>query len=132
MMRNRLVFDLALGALGGTICACSATGSSPPYPDVQSFCIAKAKAECQIAARCNVDANACQTYRASLCSTEASDAMRSGTRKYVADNAQACIDSVNGAYGGDHAEILFAKLEGPSSIADTCGRVFSGNAGPLL
>jgi hypothetical protein len=127
-MRNRLATGLALWAIGVTFWGCSVTSASPPYPDVQSFCNAKARAECQIAALCNVDANSCQAFRTSQCLTEAADATRSATRRYVADNAQACIDTVNGAYGNGHSQVPFATLVGSGSIADKCGRVFSGNA----
>ncbi len=120
---------LALAAAGALAGACSAK-SAAPYPDVASFCQAKATAECQIASTCGIDANDCQGVRAALCNDAATQDMTSGTRKYVQANAQACLDVLNAsnAYGGGNSKILFAQLFGKGSIDDVCGRVFSGNA----
>jgi hypothetical protein len=101
-----------------------------PYPDVQSFCDAKAQAECQIATTCLVDPSECQAQRASVCNADAETATVHGTgsRKYTQANAQACIDAVNAAYGGGNTQVSFAKLFGQGSITDTCERVFAGNS----
>ncbi len=120
---------LALVIVGATTGACSLK-SSAPYPDVTSFCKARATAECQVASTCGVDPDECQTVRVSVCNDDATGAMASGTREYVQGNAQACIDLLNASnvYGGGNSKILFAQLEGKGSIADVCGRVFSGQA----
>jgi hypothetical protein len=109
--------------------ACSAKPSAP-YPDVVSFCEAKAQAECQIASTCAIDANDCQAARASICNMSAKTAMTtgSGTRQYVQANAPACIAAVNSAYGSGATKVSFEQLFGVGQIDDTCARVFSGNA----
>jgi hypothetical protein len=120
---------LALAAAGAWIGACSPKNSLP-FPDVASFCKARASAECQIASTCGVDPADCETTRVAACNAEATMAMASGTREYVQGNAQACIDVLNAsnAYGGGSSKILFAQLDGKGSITDVCGRVFSGHA----
>ena len=118
---------LALAVAGAWIAACSPKNSLP-FPDVASFCKARATAECQVASTCGVDADECQTARVAACNEDATMAMASGTREYVQGNAQACIDVLNAsnAYGGGSSKILFAQLVGKGSITDVCGRVFSG------
>lgn len=103
---------------------------SPPFPDVTSFCNAKAEAECQVATTCVIDPDDCKTTRAAECNSDAMTATANGTgtRKYTQTNAQACIDALNSAYGGGNTTVSFAVLEGKGSIADLCGRVFSGNS----
>jgi hypothetical protein len=117
-----IVLALALGA------GC-ASKKPEPYPDVASFCSAKAQAECQIASTCLVDEKDCEVQRSSLCNMDASQAMASGTRSYVQANAQPCIDALNKAYGNGSTKVSFMQLVGPGSVTDTCERVFSGNAG---
>lgn len=130
-MRIRQGFGVGAG-LGVTltlVAACAAKKPAP-FPDVSSFCNAKAQAECQIATTCLIDSTECQAERASLCNTDAMQAMASGagTRKYTQANAQACIDIVNDAYGNGHTAVAYAQLVGQGSITDVCERVFSGNA----
>jgi hypothetical protein len=104
------------------------TPASPPYPDIQTFCAARAKAECQVATLCAVDASACQMARTTVCVQDAAQATAApSSRQYVANNAPSCIDAVNQAYGNGSSEIAFAGLVGPGSITDKCERVFSGN-----
>jgi hypothetical protein len=120
---------LALVAAGGLGEACSIK-TAAPFPDVMSFCKAKATAECQVASTCGIDPDDCQTVRVALCNSDATDAMANGTREYVQGNAQACINLLNASnvYGSNNSRILYAQLEGKGSIADVCGRVFSGSA----
>jgi hypothetical protein len=127
-MRTPFLIGLAPGIFVAGVWACSSNNSSPPYPDVQSFCNAKAKAECQIAALCAIDATNCENVRAALCVQDGSSATASGTRKYAAGNAQACIDAVNAAYGNNASKIPFDKLVGAGSLTDKCERVWSGSA----
>src|SRR5438105_1251358 len=112
-------------ALVASVAACSSSTSNP-YPDVPSFCAAKAKAECQIAATCTVDATACQNARTTICTQDAATAQAGGRRVYASDNVQGCLDKINGVYA--HPPIVFADLEGPGSVQDKCERVFSGKA----
>jgi hypothetical protein len=129
-MRIRLVLKVGAGVLlVAALGAACAAKKSEPFPDVASFCNAKAQAECQIASTCLIPAKDCEAQRASLCNTDATSAMASGTRNYVQANAQPCIDAVNKAYGNGNTKVSFAQLVGDGSITDTCERVFSGNAG---
>jgi hypothetical protein len=107
--------------------ACTQT-SADPLASLTGFCEEKAKAECQITAVCAIDPTTCLDHRQSLCMTDAQAATTTSTRTYNAGNAQKCIDTLNSAYGGNATIVPYAKLKGPGSIADVCGRVFSGNA----
>lgn len=123
-----------VGALAGVAVAMAAgvacaPKKSAPYPDVESFCNAKAQAECQIATTCLIEATDCEAERASLCNADATSATASGTRDYTQGNAQACIDALDAVYGNGATKVSFAQLEGMGSVSDICERVFSGNAG---
>ena len=129
-MRIRRVVEVGAGImLVASLGVACAAKKSAPYPDVTSFCNAKAQAECQIAATCIVPETDCEAQRASLCNTDAESALATGTRKYVQANAQPCIDALNSAYGNGSTKVSFAQLVGNGSITDTCERVFSGNSG---
>ncbi len=122
------LFRFVLGATlsGGALLACAVTASDP-YPDVATFCTAKATAECQIAATCAILPATCQTWRDSLCNGDALQAMTDGLRKYTPGNAPACIQALNRWYGGGNTAIPYVDFIGPGSITDTCERVFTGN-----
>jgi hypothetical protein len=129
-IRQVVTVGAGVGLIAALAAACSSKPAAP-FPDVATFCTAKAQAECQIASTCLIDPNDCQAQRASLCNTDAVEAMKSGTgtRQYTQANAQACIDAVNAAYGNNNTKVTYAQLVGPGSITDLCERVFSGNAG---
>jgi hypothetical protein len=127
-MRAHLVIGLGVAAVGLLAFACTVEKNNDPFPDQPAFCAAKAKAECQIANLCAIDGAACQGYRAQLCAQDAAAALASGARAYKSDNAQACIDALNGAYGSGANEIPYSKLVGKDSIQDKCARVFAGSA----
>jgi hypothetical protein len=128
-MRNALAIRLAgAAAIGALAIACSASTASNPYPDVSSFCSAVAKAECQDNAVCAIDQTQCETYRTSVCQQDAASAQASG-RTYNSDNAKACIDALNGAFGNGASKVTYQQLYGSGSITDKCERVFVGNAG---
>jgi hypothetical protein len=125
-MRIRLIGLAVVGALGSLASACS---SSPPnpYATVTEYCAAYAKAICQIGTTsCQFDVDGCQNYQASQCSTAAAQATASGTRVYTSSNVQACINQLDGAYGGGPSTITAATL---TSIQNTCALVFVGSAG---
>ena len=125
-MRKYLAVSAALGFFAAVVAACSSDSPAPPFPDVPSFCTAKATAECQVALTCGaVDGTACQTTRLAACNADAAAATMTGARKYTQPNAQACIDKVKGAYGS--GKVLLADLEGGGSITDLCARVFQGS-----
>lgn len=126
-MTRWLKSSVALGFLTGVglVSACSSS-SSKPFPDVASFCVAKAKEECQIAPTCAVDTAACQTVRAAKCNAEATAATTGGTRSYNADNAQPCLDAVHSVYGA--GKVLLKDLVDDGSMGDRCERVFEGKS----
>jgi hypothetical protein len=134
-MRNRLFIGLGAGVVA-VLSACTVTNANP-YPDPPSFCAAKAKAECQIAAACSISASDCTTFRTQVCLGEVSpappnldgQAAAAGMRKYDSSKAQACIDALNGAYNANTSKVAFTALFGSGSITDKCERVFSGAAG---
>lgn len=121
----RALFVLAAAA---SVAWWGCTKAQSPYPDVASFCAAKAKAECQVSLVCAIDATACASYRAGLCVEDAAAATASGTRTYDPGNVQPCLDALNAAYGGTASKIPFAALVGPGTITDKCERVFAGIA----
>lgn len=127
-MRVRQVVGVGagVGLIAALVVGCAAKKSAP-YPDVESFCNAKAQAECQIATTCLIDANACQAQRASVCNADADAATANGTgmRKYTQANAQKCIDDLDSAYGGGSMQVTFAQL---GTITNDCERVFAGNS----
>ncbi len=127
-MRSRLVRGLAVGALPLIIWACSTQTAGPPYPDVASFCVAKAKAICQAVAICAVDLDVCQANQVTQCNADATAATASGVRKYSFANAPSCLDALNSAFGNNASAVLYAQLVGPGSITDKCERVFVGDA----
>lgn len=127
-MRNRLVTILAAGVLWIAAWGCTVQPAAP-YPDVASFCDAKAKAICEASAICAVDVNQCQTVQVSQCNTVASGDTQSGTRKYNSDNAKTCIDALNSAFGNNASKVLWSAWVGQGSLTDKCERVFVGAAG---
>jgi hypothetical protein len=105
IMRRWLVFGGAVGILGiGTaafIAGCSST--SDPYPDADTFCSAKATAECTsgmtggVAAACNVDPSDCISARQETCITAADMATANG-QTYSPTGAVNCIAAIETAY----------------------------------
>src|SRR5713226_2571411 len=118
-MRKWLGVAVVVGLLGATAGACSAA-KTQPFPDVSPFCQAKAKAECQVAALCAVDSTTCTNFRTQQCNAAAAAATQGAVRSYNADNAQACIDAVNGAFGNNNTAVKFSDLYGDGSINDKC------------
>ena len=122
-MGNHSAASLVAGALGFVAWACST--QTAPYPNVASFCAAKAKAICQASAICAVSPDACQANQVVQCDTEASNAMASGTRLYSTESAPACIDALTAAFK-DASKVEYAAW---LTLNDECERVFVGNAG---
>jgi hypothetical protein len=126
-MRHWCFFGRASCGLILLAAACTSK-SSTAFPDSASFCAARAKAECQVAAVCAIDASACEGYRSELCNQDAASATSFGARTYDSSKAQGCIDALNAAYGNNNSKVTFAQLVGSGSITDTCERVFAGSA----
>jgi hypothetical protein len=117
----------AFFAAAATLAGCSQTQPVDPLGDVAGFCEQKASGECQVAEVCTLDVKVCTNARIALCMSDAASAMASGTRSYDENNAKACINAVNQAYGDMTQHVPYATLEGPGSIGDLCNRVFTGN-----
>jgi hypothetical protein len=129
VMKTGASLSIAMGfGLFALASACSSS-PGPAYPGVDSFCQAKAEAECQVAAKCAVTMQSCMTARLSACSTTAIEATQALGRGYVADNAQACVEAAKAAYatGWLPPSETDASLRG--SMAYVCSRVFLGGAG---
>jgi len=134
--RTRAV-AVSLTFLAGLVFAIPVGGcivsNHPLYPDLGSFCTAKAKATCQIAPLCVLRPDTCQSYQYQQCAVM-NQQPPSSTRTYSPDNAKACVDAVNVAYANaaqNTSKITFAQMFGPGSINDKCSRVYAGNAKAL-
>jgi len=134
-MRIRLIAGLGLGALGiiTTACSSSSSGNNNPYPDIDHFCAAVAKAECQESTNCGVDETQCETYRTRVCTQGTVIVPLTPTdtlsRTYTTGNAKSCIDALNGAFGNNNVQIKYADLFKTGGLVDTCEGVFVGNVG---
>jgi Dickkopf N-terminal cysteine-rich region len=91
---------------------------------VSGYCSAYAKAICAIGSTCQFETSTCETYQTTQCTTAASAAM-DGTRQYTSTNVQACINALNGAYGGSPTSISASSLQG---VATACNEVFVGTS----
>ena len=111
---------LILMAFGGVVAlaACS-TAEADKFGSSDSFCDAKADAECMnLAAKCGATTDACKTLRVSACKTAAATASGGG-RSYVANAAQACIDSINDTYKNGAASV--SPDGGCGNAGQVCG-----------
>jgi hypothetical protein len=102
--------------------ACSSESETPPYPDEQSFCTAKAKEECQVAAKCAAREDTCRSLRQGACERSGIDARANGVRKFKAENAKACVDKTHEVYAKD--TILPTDI---AALDDACGKVWRGD-----
>lgn len=110
-------------ACSGFFAACSTT-EEDPYGSTDSYCAAKAEAECtNVAKRCGAAIDACKQRRTSICNTAASSAINQG-RSYQANAVQDCIDSINDTYRNGANDVT---VEGEAETAKICERVFSGS-----
>lgn len=115
-LRRRAVPILAL--LGTAVGACSAA-AGPKYPDVVSFCNARASAECSnavVLACAAPSAAACVTSRAQVCVAS----QPSGTL-YDPTTAQGCVNEVSSAYSD--AQLTLSES---TAIDMACLSVFDG------
>lgn len=104
------------------LAACSST-EADKFASSDSFCSAKAEAECNgLARRCNAPVDACTKRRNTTCNTSGATAAGQG-RSYRANAAQDCIDSINSTYK-NNANDVTADTE--AETAKVCERVFSG------
>ncbi len=122
-MKNVFVWLLAGVGVAGGVSGCT-TDATDPYPSADSYCAARAEAECSQdnASACGATVEACKTKRKSACNTAAS-AATSGGRTYASGQVQGCVDKTK--------EIYAKKTITPTDLkaqADVCERVFAGSA----
>jgi hypothetical protein len=115
------VVSLVFGA------ACSSKVADQ-YPTVDSFCGAKAQAECQVSARCAVTVEACVQSRSGACLSASSATMTASARTYTAPNAPACLDAVQRVYAAGTVPPTELDETRASSMAAVCAQVFLGRA----
>jgi hypothetical protein len=106
-------------ASGGVVAlfACS-SDTDDKYGDTNSFCAAKADAECQqLAAGCGASIDGCKSIRTSACTSS----IPAG-RTYTSAKAQECLDKITAVY----SKRSFSSAE-EKDVNNVCGRVFAGN-----
>jgi hypothetical protein len=126
IMRRWVVFGGFAGVLGfgaaAVIGGCSS--SSEPYPDQNTFCVAKATAECTsgatggVAAICNVASSDCISARQSACETYANNAISTG-QVFNPDGANTCIAAVVAAYTAT-TDVLSVPYSSIQAIDEAC------------
>lgn len=119
MIRNTLTL-LACGGLV-TLFACSSDDVGEKYPSADSFCTAKAEAECKgVAAQCGATEEACKEKRVAVCNTAANTASGAG-RKYKASAAENCIEKTRALY-----DLKTIPPDKEAEAQEICERVFEG------
>lgn len=119
MIRRMLTAMAFVGAYALVACSSSV---EEKYPSVDSFCSAKADAECtNLAAGCAATTEACKSLRVDACKLSASTAQAAG-RNYKATNAEACLTKVSATYS---PKVVDPEKE--LDMMDTCERVFAGS-----
>ena len=90
-----------------------------PYPDVVSYCQARAKAECSVAVRCGTTEDKCIAKRTGVCSQ---NVPAGGV--YQSSEAKACLEAIKKAYSDDEYTAAESRAE-----MDACGLLFGGTGG---
>jgi hypothetical protein len=114
-------FSLALPLVGFTFFggACSSKDDGPKYPDINSFCNARASAECsqQVLLDCAFpDSATCVARRQQVCVTG-----KPTNTVYAPAAAESCVNAVGAAYGD--GQLTLAEN---TSVNDACAPVFDG------
>ncbi len=127
--RTRSRWGLALTALGVGLAVAVAAGcgssTSDPYPSVQSFCAAKANAECKVAAdTCALTVSDCLSTREATCNTDAAQAAAEG-RTYDSGLVPDCLGQIDTAYTDNGGNLSANDYR---QVTDLCERVFAGSA----
>lgn len=104
------------------VSACSSDEEEPvKYPTVDSFCDARAKAECDtIAAKCGAKVEACVAARKTKCQSFVSTA-QVGTRTYQPKGGEGCVDKAKEVYGKSIITPTDTK-----ELEETCQKAFRG------
>ncbi len=126
---TRSRWGVVLTALGAGVAIALAAGcgssTSDPYPSVQSFCAAKANAECKVAADvCDLTVSDCLSAREAACTTDANQAVSEG-RVYDSGLVPSCLGEVTTAYSDNDGNLSATDY---LQLTDTCERVFAGSA----
>ncbi|HNS95622.1 MAG TPA: hypothetical protein PKL73_01640 [Polyangiaceae bacterium] len=126
-MTNRLLASagILLGTMGWMGCGSTDNpiDKTPKYkyPDVSSFCEAKAKLECTntVLTRCQTSEDACVIKRRGLCSQSAPTGA-----KYRPTEAEKCLAAIKGAYADDQ----YTAQEKAQEV-DACALLWGGFGG---
>lgn len=123
MMRRALGVTVLGAGLVALIAACSSDDTpAAKYPTADSFCAAKADAECKaVAPVCVVNVDTCNTARKQACMTAASSSTQQGL-SYKPENAEDCIAKTTAVYADRVIDPAKEK-----AYDQACGIVFSGN-----
>jgi hypothetical protein len=101
---------------------CGDDAAPAKFASVDSFCSAKAEAECKaVASACGVATDACKTQRTDACNTAAGTAAGQG-RTYQQAKAEACITKTTEVY----ADRTIDPVK-EADFEEACGRVFAGS-----
>lgn len=106
-------------AVGGVLAAAACVATGPKYPFLNSFCQARATAECShaVVEACAVaDMPTCVTNRQAICETSAPP-----NTVYNPDAAEGCVDEVASAYAD--AQLTLVETQ---AINAACLPVFNG------
>lgn len=120
MIRNLLTVMACAGAFALVACSSSV---EEKYPSTDSFCAAKADAECNNLAivPCGATVEACKSLRVDACKAAATTAQGAG-RNYKSTSAEACITKVTAVYS---PKVIDAEKE--TEALEACERVFAGS-----
>jgi len=122
-----LFFPLLAFTLGAA--ACAAKKEEDPFATPESYCAARAAAECAHAAdACLAPRADCEGARRERCMA-ASTAAVSLVRPYRSSNVGLCLDSVSMALADGKLTREEQSADVPGSMAYFCERVFDGTAG---
>jgi hypothetical protein len=119
-MIRQVLGSVAFG-IGIAVVACSSSTPADKYPTVDSFCTAKADAECvqsKVADACGVTADTCKAARTNACKTVAANAVG---RNYTPGLAEDCINKTLAVY---QDRVIDPTKE--DAYNDACNRVFAG------
>jgi len=119
-MRRWLVSGGVVGVLSlSALFTSGCSSTSDPYPDSDTFCLAKAQSECNspqasagesVDAVCNTEA-ACVNARQMICVTDANKATSGGLRVYSPSGATTCIGAVQSAYANATTAVPYSTLQ---------------------
>ncbi len=127
MITRTILTVVSLAGLAAAVmpfAACSSDEEAEKFGSSDSFCSAKAEAECKnLAQACGATPDACKQKRTAVCNGEAAAAANQG-RSYRANAAQACIDKIGEVYKNNGSAVTRTLEE---DVTKVCARVFGGS-----